>query len=97
MLEWLKRRVWKARNRLKRFPGSNPGLSAGMQSRQRKFTFGCLLSHSCMGPCGEQGGMWTPQAGKSLKAPPLNKRDRDFHRGLSLVGADGFEPPTPCL
>ena len=28
MLEWLKRHAWKACNRLKRFPGSNPGLSA---------------------------------------------------------------------
>ena len=28
MLEWLKRHAWKACKRQKRFPGSNPGLSA---------------------------------------------------------------------
>ena len=28
MLEWLKRHVWKACDRLKRFEGSNPSLSA---------------------------------------------------------------------
>ena len=32
MLEWLKRHAWKACNRLKRFVGSNPILSAGWAS-----------------------------------------------------------------
>lgn len=27
-----------------------------MQSRQRKFTFGCLLSHSCKGPAASRAG-----------------------------------------
>ena len=30
MLEWLKRHAWKACKRQKRFPGSNPGLSASI-------------------------------------------------------------------
>ena len=34
MLEWLKRRVWKARDRPKRFQGSNPCLSAKVFSRR---------------------------------------------------------------
>ena len=42
MLEWLKRRVWKARNRLKRFPGSNPGLSA-KQMQLVAIATGCFV------------------------------------------------------
>lgn len=37
MLEWLKRRVWKARDLPKGFAGSNPALSAKQ---------GCSLAHS---------------------------------------------------
>ena len=33
MLEWLKRHAWKACKPLKGFPGSNPGLSAGIYVR----------------------------------------------------------------
>ena len=36
MLEWLKRHAWKACNRLKRFRGSNPRLSANRL--QKDFT-----------------------------------------------------------
>lgn len=43
MLEWLKRHAWKACNRLKRFGGSNPPLSAE-KGRFLTFLFAFLVA-----------------------------------------------------
>ena len=51
MLEWLKRRVWKARNLLKGFAGSNPALSA--KRKPAAYATGFFIPYHTM------QGIWT--------------------------------------